>query len=231
MSLANMDSWDAEPSDVGLVNNVSIIKNKWEGEDVEEDVVDSWDQEVEEEKEEIIKPETPPAKKKNSKKLGEKLEEKEKKKKQVVKEPEEEEVQLTREEILAEKLKRQKLQEESDLNIAKEVFGVLPSGIESKEDYDKLKEKVLQLVSEGVKNLNFVNFTEEIIHSLCLHLSSADLKKVHTWIGNLHIEKTKIEKGEKSKKSKGKGKAKLKLEGDNDYGEYSAFSADFEDFI
>lgn len=45
-------------------------------------------------------------------------------------------------------------------------------------------------------------------------MSAADLKKLQTFVGNLHIEKLKIEKGEKSKKSKGKGKAKLKLEGD-----------------
>lgn len=46
-------------------------------------------------------------------------------------------------------------------------------------------------------------------------VSSADIKKIYTWLGNLHIEKSKLEKGEKSKKSKGKGKAKLKMEGDN----------------
>lgn len=45
-------------------------------------------------------------------------------------------------------------------------------------------------------------------------MNSADLKKLSTLLSNLHIEKLKIEKGDKSKKNKGKGKAKLKLEGE-----------------
>lgn len=44
-------------------------------------------------------------------------------------------------------------------------------------------------------------------------VSAAELKKIHTWVGNLQIEKHRMEQGTKSKK-KGKGKAKLKLDDD-----------------
>lgn len=46
-------------------------------------------------------------------------------------------------------------------------------------------------------------------------VSSADLKKLKNTIENLHLEKTKMEKGDKAKKNKGKGKAKLRIEGDS----------------
>lgn len=55
----------------------------------------------------------------------------------------------------------------------------------------------------------------KIVFIICSVLvNSADLKKLSTLLSNLHIEKLKIEKGDKSKKNKGKGKAKLKLEGE-----------------
>lgn len=63
-------------------------------------------------------------------------------------------------------------------------------------------------------------------------MSSIDIKKIHTKIGNLQIEKAKIEKGDKGKKPK--GKAKIKVERDTDYlnSEYSAYATEeFDDFI
>ena len=220
-----MDNWDENPADPVVLKNV-ISKSKWEGEDAEEDVRDSWDQDPEEEKsDEEIKPLPPPSTKKNWKKVGEKFEEKEKKKQQ---ELEKQNKPLTTEELLAEKIRQQKLQEESDRILAKEIFG--STGLETKEDFDKLKNEIINVISESSKNSNYVVFAEQIIQSLCVHLSSIDLKKISTLVSNLHIEKSKLEKGEK-KKSKGKGKAKLKLEGDNDYSEYSAFTEDFDDLI
>ena len=76
---------------------------------------------------------------------------------------EEEKKKLSAEEMLAEKLRQQKLQEEADLDIAKEVFGsdeTRPTGeIDSfepltKEDYDKfsglLRDKIIQLQVKDV---------------------------------------------------------------------------------
>ncbi|KAK9497689.1 hypothetical protein O3M35_004366 [Rhynocoris fuscipes] len=226
-----MDTWDSEISDVPIKPLPTVKNTKWEGEDVEEDVMDSWDQETEEDEPAAKSPPPLPTAKK-AKKIGEKFEEKERKKAEQMARLKDEEKPMTAEEKLAEKLKRQKLQEEADLCLAKEVFGVIGGvAMETKEDYDKLREDILKVISDSTKNTHFVNFTEELVHALCIHLSSADIKKIYTWLGNLHIEKSKLEKGEKSKKSKGKGKAKLKLEGDNDYSEYSAYAEDFDDFI
>lgn len=222
-----MDNWDETPADPIVLNTVTS-KSKWEGEDAEEDVKDSWDQDPEDEKsdEEIKPPPPPPSAKKSIKKIGEKFEEKERKKLQELEKPSK---PLTPEELLAEKIRQQKLQEESDRILAKEIFG--STGLETKEDFDKLKTEILNVLSDSSKNSNYVTFAEQIVQGICVHLSSADLKKISTLVSNLHIEKTKIEKGEKSKKNKGKGKAKLKMEGDNDYSEYSAFTEDFDDFI
>lgn len=229
-----MDTWDSEISEINIKAIPSVKNTKWEGEDVEEDVMDSWDQETDDDDQEQKAAPPPPQPSKKNKKIGEKFEEREKKKAEQMARLKEEVKPMTPEEKVAEKLKQQKLQEEADLKLAKEVFGVIGSNIvtmESKEDYDKFRENILRIISDGIKNTNFVNFTEELVHSLCIHLSSADIKKIYTWLGNLHIEKSKLEKGEKSKKSKGKGKAKLKLEGDHDYSEYSAYTEDFDDFI
>ncbi|KAF6216247.1 hypothetical protein GE061_000587 [Apolygus lucorum] len=234
-----MDSWDTEPLASGRMKMPLDTKSKWEGEDADEDVVDSWDQEEEEEDEGNVTPPPPVLAKdsalikKNIKKTGDKIDEKRRRGLETDLNYDDEDKEMTPEEKLAEKLKHQKLQEESDLSLAKEVFGVIgTSGLESKEDFDALKEEVLKVVADCSKDANYVTFTEDMVHSLCIHLSSADIKKIHTWLGNLHIEKSKLEKGDKSKKSKAKGKAKLKLEGDNDYTtEYSNYAEDFDDFI
>uniref|UniRef100_A0A1B6DBY7 Uncharacterized protein n=1 Tax=Clastoptera arizonana TaxID=38151 RepID=A0A1B6DBY7_9HEMI len=105
------------------------------------------------------------------------------------------------------------------------------SSLESKEDFEKFKDDIVKHLEESTKNKNFPGFVEQLIQSLCVHLYSGDLKKIHTWVGNLQIEKLKIEKGEKTKKSKGKGKATLKFEGDTAYDEFSAYTEDYDDFM
>lgn len=220
----NMDNWDENPSPPAIPKNIAV-KSKWEGEDAEEDVLDSWDQEPEEEKSENEVNPPPQTAKKNYKKIGDKFEEKKRKH-----EPEPPSKPLTPEEVLAEKIRAQKAQEESDRILAKEIFG--STGLETKEDYDRFRTDIINVISDSTKNTNYVAFAEQLIQSLCVHLSSVDLKKINTTISNLSIEKGKMEKGEKAKKNKGKGKAKLKLEGDNDYSEFSAYTADdFDDFI
>lgn len=60
----------------------------------------------------------------------------------------------------------------------------------------------------------YLNWVKSVTYICSVSVNSADLKKLSTLLSNLHIEKLKIEKGDKSKKNKGKGKAKLKLEGE-----------------
>ncbi|XP_046661255.1 eukaryotic translation initiation factor 3 subunit J [Homalodisca vitripennis] len=228
-----MDSWD---SDNFEVTTPAKIVNKWEGEDEDEDVKDSWDDPEEEKKEEDpSKITTAAATKKNKKSLEKKIEEKERKRKEELERRQnEKQGEMTPEELLAEKLRRQQLQEESDLLLAKQLLGSfdIPSvGLDSQEDFDKFKDEIVNKLGESTKKDYFPTFVEQLMQAMCVHLSSGDLKKLSAWINNLHIEKLKIEKGEKSKKNKGKGKAKLKLEGETDYNEFSAYTEDYDDFM
>merc|ERR1739838_673940 len=125
--IANMADWDAESfedePDLPIPIKKAVVAYKWEGEDEEEDVKDNWDDEEEEAKKvEAKKAETKVSEKK---KLMEKIKEREKK----LKKQEEEERKMKHEELsaedqLEEKLRVKKLQEEADLKLAEEAFGV-----------------------------------------------------------------------------------------------------------
>ncbi|KAF3686503.1 CTD small phosphatase-like protein 2 [Channa argus] len=125
--------------------------DKWEGEDEEEDVKDNWDDEEEEgeeeeKKAEVKKPETKVSEKK---KLSEKIKEKEnrlKKKQQELmdKELENKQPELSPEEQLAEKLRVKKLQEDADLELAKEAFVEV-------DDLKKISNSLSVLLSEKQK--------------------------------------------------------------------------------
>ena len=234
------DEWDVENAEAKF--DLAIRSNKWEGEDEDEDVKDSWE-DVEEEKKDIEKPaEVPKAKPKPKKALAERIEEREKKAKaEAERKAKEKEEALTPEERRAEQIRRQRLQEEADLRLAMETFGVteetalsLDTTVPStKEEFEQYGSVLTQKLSQLAKNAEFPPFGEELIKSVALNLSSAHLKKVKTLIDNLLIEKQKIEKGEKAKKNKGKGKAKLKIEDDNtllsEYGDY--VYDDYDDFM
>ncbi|XP_017891375.1 eukaryotic translation initiation factor 3 subunit J [Ceratina calcarata] len=227
------DEWDVENAEAKF--DLAIRSNKWEGEDEEEEVKDSWE-DVEEEKKDVEKPaEVPKAKPKPKKALAERIEEREKKaREEAERKAKEKEESLSPEERRAEQLRRQRLQEEADLRLAMETFGVweeqtgvlsLDATVPStKEEFEQYGSVLTQKLNELAKNSEFPPFGEEIIKNVALNLSSTHLKKVKTMIDNLFIEKQKIEKGDKTKKNKGKGKAKLKIEGDNtllrEYGDY-----------
>ncbi|XP_020280221.1 eukaryotic translation initiation factor 3 subunit J [Pseudomyrmex gracilis] len=233
------EEWDVENVEKF---DLAMRSNKWEGEDEEEEVKDSWE-DVEEEKKDIEKPaEVPKAKPKPKKALQERIEEREKKaKEEAERKAKEKEEILTPEERRTEILRRQRLQEEADLRLAMETFGVTEVSNESldamvpdtKEEFERFGAVLSQKINQFNKHSEFPSFAEELIKSIALPLSSNHLKKVKTVIDNLLIEKQKIEKGEKAKKTKGKGKAKLKIEGDNtllsEYGDY--VYDDYDDFM
>ncbi|XP_053984284.1 eukaryotic translation initiation factor 3 subunit J isoform X2 [Hylaeus anthracinus] len=235
------DDWEvvenAEPK-----FDLAIRSNKWEGEDEEEEVKDSWE-DVEEEKKDVEKPaEVSKAKPKPKKALAERIEEREKKAREEAElKAKEREEALTPEEKRAEQLRRQRLQEEADLRLAMETFGVTEESAVSldttvpntKEEFDLYGNVLTQKLNQFSKHTEFAPFAEELIKSIALNLSSTCLKKVKIIVDNLLIEKQKIEKGDKAKKNKGKGKAKLKIEGENtllnEYGDY--VYDDYNDFM
>ena len=232
------DEWDVENAEAKF--DLAIRSNKWEGEDEDEDVKDSWE-DVEEEKKDVEKPaEVPKAKPKPKKALAERIEQHEKKaKEEAERKAKEKEEALTPEERKAEQLKRQRLQEEADLRLAMETFGVaeeppafsldktVPNTMEEFEQYGNLLAEKLNLLA---KSAEFSLFAEELVKCIALNLSSTDLKKVKAMVDNLLVEKQKMEKG---KKNKGKGKAKLNHRDDNSLlSEYDGYVYDdYDDFM
>ncbi|XP_043288796.1 eukaryotic translation initiation factor 3 subunit J [Venturia canescens] len=232
------DEWGADNIEAKF--ELVMRANKWEGEDEEEEVMDSWE-DVGEEKKDVEKPaEVPKSKPKPKKSLSEKIEERERKaREEAEKKAKEKDEALTPEERRAELLRRQRLQEQADLRLAMETFGVTEStGLDAmlpdtKEEFDQFCEILAQKINSFNKHTEFPGFAEELVNRIAVNLPSTSLKKLKTTLENLAIEKSKLEKGDKGKK-KGKGKAKLKIEGENTHlTEYDAYTYDneYDDFM
>lgn len=152
--------------------------------------------------------------------------------------------ELTPEQKLAEKLRAQKLQEESDLRLAMETFGVTEANIgkidgfqpTTKAEFTEFADLLTKKICLYKAREEFPTFIDEFIRNIVVQLPSADIKRIKMSVDNLYIEKQKSEKMDKSKKpTKGKGKAKLKVEGDNahlnQYDSYGNFDDDYDDFM
>ncbi|ROJ33210.1 Eukaryotic translation initiation factor 3 subunit J-B [Anabarilius grahami] len=265
--MADSDGWDADNFEASepIITAPGLL-DKWEGEDEEEDVKDNWDDEEEDEKEEEKKAEQikaevkPPEKKKLSDKIKEKEIKEKKKQEELKKKIEESEISesLSPEELLAEKLRVKKLQEEADLELAREAFGVDPaaanasttvittnnaSGIEamcpsSKDDFVAFEKLLKDKITQFEKSVHYSSFLESLFRELCISLEVDDLKKISTSLSVLLIEKQKQEKEKKANKKKKKGvlpggglKAKLK-DDIADYGEFDGgYGNDYDDFM
>jgi len=200
------DDWENENYDVTPV----VKGDKWEGEDEDDDVKDNWDDEEEEDKEiggekdkTASKQTTLSAKKKKLLKIAEK----DRKDKN-----ESESKPRTAEELLADKLERQRLQEESDLLLAKDAFGDskntssgLDISLSSKEDFDAFKKSLVEKLLTYDKSPHYVNFLENLFRELCVSLESDDIKRLSSSLTALFNEKVKAQKAGTKSKKKGKG--------------------------
>lgn len=247
------DSWDADTFAVeDPVRKVggggTAGGDRWEGEDEDEDVKENWDDDEDEKKEAAeAKPEVKISEKK---KIAEKIKEKErqqKKRQEEIKkrleEPEEPKV-LTPEEQLADKLRLKKLQEESDLELAKETFGVNNTvyGIDamnpsSRDDFTEFGKLLKDKITQYEKSLYYANFLEALVRDVCISLEIDDLKKITNSLTVLCSEKQKQEKQSKAKKKKKGvvpgGGLKATMKDDlADYGGYDGgYAQDYEDFM
>ncbi|XP_026743864.1 eukaryotic translation initiation factor 3 subunit J [Trichoplusia ni] len=236
-------SWDADNFEPKLPTTLTN-SNKWEGEDEEEIVKESWEDEEEEKKdEEKVEAPAPPAKPK--KRIQDKIAEKERLEREKAERASVEKVEeLTPEQKAAEKLRQQKLQEESDLRLAMETFGVTEGGggkLDSfepttKAEFTEFAELLTKKICLYKAREEFPTFIDEFIRNIVVQLPSGDIKRIKLSVDNLYIEKQKSEKMDKSKKpNKGKGKAKLKVEGDNahlnQYDTYGNYDDDYDDFM
>ncbi|XP_050971077.1 eukaryotic translation initiation factor 3 subunit J-B [Labeo rohita] len=264
--MADSDDWDAdnfEPTEP-IVSGAGRL-DRWEGEDEEEDVKDNWDDEEEEEKEEEKKVEQtkadkPPEKKKLSDKIKEKEILQKKKQEELKKKMHETEQSetLSPEEELAEKLRLKKLQEEADMELAREAFGVDPaaanasttvittnnaSGIEamcpsSKDDFVAFEKVLKDKITQFEKSVHYSSFLESLFRELCISLEVDDLKKISNSLSVLLSERQRQEKEKKANKKKKKGVVPgggLKANMRDDFADYGGFDDgygnDYDDFM
>ncbi|XP_033707510.2 eukaryotic translation initiation factor 3 subunit J isoform X3 [Tursiops truncatus] len=210
---------------------------------------DNWDDDDDDEKKEEaeVKPEVKISeKKKTAEKIKEKERQQKKRQEEIKKrleEPEEPKV-LTPDEQLADKLRLKKLQEEADLELAKETFGVNNTvyGIDamnpsSRDDFTEFGKLLKDKITQYEKSLYYASFLEALVRDVCISLEIDDLKKITNSLTVLCSEKQKQEKQSKAKKKKKGvvpgGGLKATMKDDlADYGGYDGgYVQDFEDFM
>lgn len=141
---------------------------------------DNWDDEEEE------KEATPPAEAsstlvapKKKKPLSQIIQEKEERRRREAEEKrareEQQRAALTPEEEQAEKLRRQRMQEEADLQLAKEAFGLTESdGIDNlqpvtRDDFDNLRKALAAKLTACERSPHYVGFLDDLLRDLSLN--------------------------------------------------------------
>ncbi|CAO1351715.1 unnamed protein product [Diamesa serratosioi] len=239
------DDWESKFDEEKLAPPPKDAKvNKWDGED-EEEVIDSWEDVLEEKKDE--EKNDAPVVVKSKKTLTQKLAEKETLRRELEekrrKEREEEEMaDMTPEERAAEKIRRQLAQEEADLKTALESLGMINkqnsdnnSGLDAfspktKSDFEEFATAITKKVDQFRNSEEFVPFLDVLVFKLCVGLSSTNIRKIRSSLDVLHLEKQKNERGDKpKKKAGGKVKASIKTEKDNDFTSQTKANFDYDD--
>jgi len=232
------DDWESrdfeEEVKVPKVPATVVRADRWEGEDEEEPLKDNWDDE-DEQPADPPEPGTAVEVKKKKGKLQDAILEKERKERE--KEMERILANMTPEELAAEKLRQQKLQEESELAMVKSCFGSNEVDMVdpvTKDDFDALRKKIVSDLRQFEKRAPFEDFIEDFIQDLCLSLSSKHLKKVKTTVEAMYFEKSKAEKAASAPtKGKGKGIGKAKLTVDSEISNVGVEYGmdDYDDFM
>ncbi|XP_054160635.1 eukaryotic translation initiation factor 3 subunit J-A-like isoform X2 [Oppia nitens] len=215
------------------VDNNSGGNKKFDDEDEDDDIKDNWDDsESEEVPKDDTQTKTMPLKEKKLTKLQQKIKEKEEEER---KKREEANKPKTPQEIIEEKLRIQKLVEESDLSLAEEAFGAGNSGsglsvsLNTKEDWDSFRKSLVDKLSIYEASPHYVHFLENLFRELCVSVESDDIKKLSASLTALYNEKLKAQKAVTKGKKKGKGPSvKVETNPTDAYGdEYD----DFDDFM
>uniref|UniRef100_A0A8C2L2M0 Eukaryotic translation initiation factor 3 subunit J n=1 Tax=Cyprinus carpio TaxID=7962 RepID=A0A8C2L2M0_CYPCA len=239
--MADADSWDADSFEPEELIKKAAVHDKWEGEDEDDDV------KVSSERFFSYTEAKPTEKKKLSEKIKEKENLQRKKQEELQKRLEESKnsTALTPEEELAEKLRVKKLQEDSDLELAKEAFGVVSNNVtgidamspSTKEDFTEFERLLKEKISSYEKSIHYSSFLEALFRDLCLSLEVDDFKKINNSLTVLLSEKQRQEKANKGKKKKkgvvpGGGLKATKRDDLADYGEFGGgYAQDYEDFM
>jgi len=228
--MADWDADDFEP-DVPATVTVAKVTDKWDGEDEDDDVKDDWEASSEEEDEEKKKEEeNKPVKVKKKKTLAQKIAEKEAAAEEARLEALAAEEEDTPEARLAAKMKQQRLAEEGDRELFKDLVGGVENNLaagaidnmmpETKAEFDDFGKKVAEKFASLEGSDHFQDFAANFIEILCRdHLQVATLKKVKQSADAFHSAKLKEEKA-KGKTAAGKKpekKATLKMGRGNDH--------------
>jgi len=223
-----MANWDDEDFEVNEPENPPVRTDKWAGED-EDDVKDDWDAETESEdeksqpKEEVssVKVVAKKKKKKLHEIIAEKEAAREKELQEKMAEMEANDLMKTPEGQLAEKLRLQKIAEDQDYELAKELAGESgqdTSGInfnpKSTEEFDELRSALMEKFSSLESSDHYQDFACDLIKDMCMNLSVPSLKKVKAESEGFISAKLKEERAAKSKKGKSGPKATIKMETD-----------------
>lgn len=218
-------SWDADDFDPDQGFKDKDAADRWEGEDEGIELPEKQTQQ-----QETTKPVQP--KKSKAERIEEKKAERRAKETEKTKETKED----TQEDILAEKLRLQELQKESDLQVAKELFGMTGDSeatLTTKEDFQVFSEKISKALKRHECSPFYVQCLEDILLQSCTTLDPEDLRKLSTTLSALATEKQKAAKtATKAKSKKGKSIAVGKSARRMDMDQYDDYLGDeFDDFM
>ncbi|XP_037562693.1 eukaryotic translation initiation factor 3 subunit J isoform X2 [Dermacentor silvarum] len=234
------DDWEKEDYEPPSFAKKPAVGDRWEGED-EEDVKDNWDDEEEE------KEATPPAEAsstlvapKKKKPLSQIIQEKEERRRREAEEKrareEQQRAALTPEEEQAEKLRRQRMQEEADLQLAKEAFGLTESdGIDNlqpvtRDDFDNLRKALAAKLTACERSPHYVGFLDDLLRDLSLNMESEDVKRLSSSLNAVANEKVKQQKLKHKKKGTKKG-ASLNVGKDDGLVNLEDYGNEYDDFM
>jgi len=237
-----MSDWENEDFDPTVPAVKPAPTDKWDGEDEDDDVKDSWEDE-DEEKEKEGEGQPKAYQKPKKKPLAERIAEKNRAKEEAEKAAKAEKRELTAAEKLAEKIRLQKIQEEADLKNAKDLFGVgeglPPKGIdamlpETKEEFDAFADALKAKITFFESSELYGAFVEKLINDVSVSLPAEVIKKVGISLNQLYHEKDRLRK-EAAKNKKKKQKATIKYDKADDLGLADGSGAtyfdDDDDFI
>jgi len=216
--MSDNDAWDAddyEPPAAG--QSKAKANDKWDGEDEEDDVKDAWDADSEEEKSKAEeKPAAPKAASSKKKKLRDKIALKE-----AAMQDDEDDSHKSPEEKLAEKLRLQKMEENAQFALTRDMLGLKTGSIDSmvpetKEDFENFAKAISEKIRIFSNSDHYNDLLEMVTKDLALEMTVPTLKKVKIHVEGLHSTRLKEEKANKNKKVKGSKGASLKNDLDKD---------------
>jgi len=238
MSDTNWDDDDFEPT---VVVKPKPFSDKWEGEDEDDDVKDSWDKDSSSEGEDDSKGSEDSSKafqRKKKKKMADIIAEKEAAKllemEEQAKAKAEQEAANTPEGKKAEKERQREIQELENLQQARDLMGLrIASGIDSmspnsKDEFNQFSKAIVEKVQLFNTSSYYPDFVEELIKDLSLDLPAPTLKKIKIHVETLHSTKLKEEKASKGKKGGKKGSS-VKMDLEKDLFGTSGGGAGFDD--